>query len=88
MKKFFKTMENKEIQALHLLEKVVAEVLNRDDIKLEEGMSAPDIEGWDSLNHVQIIFYCEQELGVAFPVQEIQELNTIGDLLNLINKYL
>ena len=44
------------MQALNLLEKVVSEVLNRDNINLEEWMSAPDIEGWDSLNHVQIIF--------------------------------
>ena len=80
-------MEEKS-KALEILEKVVSQVLKRDNINLTEEMSAPDIEGWDSLNHVQIIFYCEQELGVQFPVQEIQDLNNVGDLLDLINRYL
>ena len=50
-------------------------------------MSAPDVEGWDSLNHVQIIFTIEERLGVRFEVHEIQNLNTIGDLVKLISKY-
>ena len=77
-----------KLKSLKLLEKVVSQVLNKDNINLTLEMVAPDVEGWDSLNHVQIIFYCEQELNVEFQVQEIQDLNTIGDLVNLIEKYI
>lgn len=79
---------DEKTKAIMILEKVVSKVLRRENIHLDEKMSAPDIEGWDSLNHVQIIFYCEEELGVQFPVQDIQNLNTIKDLLNLIDRYL
>ena len=81
-------MGGDKLKSLKLLEKVVSQVLNKENINLTLEMVAPDVEGWDSLNHVQIIFYCEQELNVEFQVQEIQDLNTIGDLVNLIKKYI
>ncbi len=74
-------------KALNLLEKVVSEILKRENISLSIKMTAADVEGWDSLNHVQILFTLEQELGVQFAVYEIQNLKNIGDLVELINKY-
>ena len=74
-------------KALNLLEKVVSEILKRENISLSIKMTAADVEGWDSLNHVQILFTIEQELGVQFAVYEIQNLKNIGDLVELINKY-
>ena len=72
---------------LVFLEKVVSDILKNENISLSMEMSAPDVEGWDSLNHVQIIFTIEERLGVRFEVHEIQNLNTIGDLVKLISKY-
>ena len=74
-------------KALNLLEKVVSEILKRENISLTIKMTAADVEGWDSLNHVQILFTLEQALGVQFAVYEIQNLKNIGDLVELINKY-
>ena len=73
---------------LVFLEKVVSDILKNENISLSMEMSAPDVEGWDSLNHVQIIFNLEKKLKVQFPIHEIQNLNNIGDLLNLIKKYM
>ena len=73
---------------LILLEKIVSSILKRENISLSMDMTAPDVEGWDSLNHVQILFTIEQELGIQFPINEIQNLNTIGDLVNLMKKYM
>ena len=75
-------------KGLIVLEKVVSKVLMRDNISLRLEMTAPDVEGWDSLNHVQIIFTLEEELGIQFEVREIQNLDTIGNLVELINKYI
>ena len=73
---------------LILLEKIVSTILRRENISLSIDMTAPDVEGWDSLNHVQILFTIEEELGIRFPINEIQNLNTIGDLVKLMNKYM
>ena len=73
---------------LILLEKIVSTILKRENISLSTDMTAPDVEGWDSLNHVQILFNIEEELGIQFPINEIQNLNSIGDLVRLMNKYM
>ena len=73
---------------LILLKKVVSSILKRDNISLSLDMTAHDVEGWDSLNHVQILFTLEQELGIQFPINEIQDLNNIGDLVELMKKYM
>ena len=73
---------------LILLEKVVSSILRRENISLSLDMTAHDVEGWDSLNHVQILFTLEQELGIQFPINEIQDLNNIGDLVELMKKYM
>ena len=73
---------------LMLLEKIVSNILRKENISLSMEMTAPDVEGWDSLNHVQILFTIEEELGIQFPIHEIQNLNTIGDLVKLMNKYM
>ena len=73
---------------LILLEKIVSNILRRENISLTMDMTAPDVEGWDSLNHVQILFTIEQELGIQFPINEIQNLNNIRDLVKLMSKYM
>ena len=73
---------------LNLLVKVVSSILRRENISLSLDMTANDVEGWDSLNHVQILFKLEQELGIQFPINEIQGLNNIGDLIELMKKYM
>jgi len=75
-------------EAIRILEKIVSQVLKREITNINMEMTALDIQGWDSLNHVQIIYFCEKELGVQFPIKDIQDLNTIGDLVRLINNYL
>ncbi len=81
-------MNQNHTEAILILEKIVSKVLLREINNINMDMTALDIQGWDSLNHVQIIYFCEKELGVQFPVKEIQNLKTIGDLVILISKYL
>ena len=51
-------------------------------------MTALDVDGWDSLKHVQILYQCEEKLNVRFTLQEIGSLNSVGDLVKIINKSL
>ena len=47
---------------LNLLKKVVSEILRKENISLSPEMNASDIEGWDSMNHMQILFTLENQL--------------------------
>lgn len=69
------------------LTEIVSNVLGSNDVELREDMTAADVEGWDSLSHVQIILACETKLGVRFNLAEIANLELVGDLVELMNKY-
>ena len=49
---------------------IVSNVLNRTGIELRPEMQASDVEGWDSLSHVQIIYNCELKFGIQFSLSE------------------
>ncbi len=66
------------------LTKIVSEIVGHNNFILKFEMKATDVEGWDSLSHVQIIHECETSLGVRFTLEEISNLNTVGDLVLLM----
>ena len=77
-------MINENINYLKKLENIVSEVVGHNNFELKADMQATDVEGWDSLSHVQIIHECETSLGVRFTLEEISNLNTVGDLIYLM----
>jgi len=83
--KDFKLSMIEDIQdCIKKLTEIVSEIVGHNNFKLEPDMQAADVEGWDSLSHVQIIHACETSLGVRFTLEEISNLNTVGDLLSLM----
>ena len=75
--------ENSE-KYLKELTKIVTEIIGNEELILKMDMQATDVEGWDSLSHVQIIHECEKSLGVRFSLEEISNLNSVGDLVFLM----
>lgn len=66
------------------LSAVLREVLGSDDINVTLDMTASDIEGWDSLNHIRIVLSVEEKFGVRFSTTEIPELRNVGEFVALI----
>ena len=65
--------------------KVFRNVFQDDSIEIEPGMTADDIEGWDSLSHVNLIIAVEIEFGIEFSQSEIRSFENIGALITAIN---
>ena len=61
------------------LEQVFAEVFD-DDVKLTDDTTADDVEGWDSVANVALIFTIEQHFGVQFNDDELAGFANVGDL--------
>lgn len=70
------------------LKKVILNELNLDDFDLQEETVAPDVPGWDSLNHVNIILAVENKFAVKFKSYEVLRLKNVGDLQKLLNSKL
>ena len=60
------------------------EVLEDDSIELTADTKADDIDGWDSLTHVQLIMAVEQDFGVRFTSREIMKWQNVGQWVDCI----
>jgi acyl carrier protein len=62
------------------LENVFRQVLDNDDIELGDQTTAADIEGWDSLMHITLMFTIENEFGVQFNAEDFGQIENVGEL--------
>lgn len=68
------------------LNDVFCEVFDNDEIHLSPEMTAHDVDGWDSLSHVNLIVAIETKFGIKFPQKELLTFKNVGDLLQSIRR--
>lgn len=68
------------------LQEVFRDVFDDDEIVIANDTTADDIEGWDSLTHVQLIVAVEKEFSIKFSTVEVMKLKNVGEFIELINK--
>ena len=70
------------------VEEVFREVFEDPKFILNNRLTADDVDGWDSLAHINLIIAIEKRLGVKFATAEISRLKeagkNVGDLLDLV----
>lgn len=66
------------------LNQIFCEVFDDDEIIISPEMTANDIDGWDSLSHVNLIVTIEAELVIRFSQKELLTFKNVGGLLNCI----
>ena len=55
-----------------------------DSIHVNAETSAPDVDGWDSVAHVNLMVAVESEFGIEFTTQELESMETVGDMARLV----
>jgi acyl carrier protein len=67
---------------------VVRDVFGEDDIVLTETTTAGDVDGWDSLMHLNLVIGFERQFKIRFSTAEIGQMKekgeNIGTLIALI----
>jgi acyl carrier protein len=66
------------------LTKVFRKVFGDDSLEVTPAMTAADVEGWDSLTHVRLLLTVEREFRVRISAAEASKLQSVGDLMHLI----
>ena len=66
------------------LEEVFRQVFDNDALALRDEMKAADIEGWDSVAHINLMFGIEQAFGIRFKGNELADMNNIGELQQFV----
>jgi acyl carrier protein len=75
-------------QILAELTEIFRDVFDDDAIVVTNQTTAPDVEGWDSFNHINLVIAVENRFHIRFQVAEIEELRNVGELARLIEKKL
>ena len=71
-----------------VLNKVFQDVFDDPDIRVYDDTVADDIDGWDSLEHINLIAAVEQEFGVKFTMGQVVTMKNVGEMVRLIEEKL
>ena len=77
-------MERNDI--LKRVQEIFREELEKEDLVLTDETTAEDVDGWDSLSHVQLVAVMEEVFGIEFKSREILSWDNVGDLIDCIQK--
>jgi acyl carrier protein len=72
------------------LQELFRDVFGDDELVLRDEMTAADVDGWDSMMHINLVIAIEKRFGVKFANAEIASVKgdgqNIGTLLALIGR--
>ena len=69
------------------LEDIFRNVFNNDLLELTDGCSAQNVEGWDSVAHINLMFGIESAFGVQFPGNTFGEFRNVGELKAFLRQH-
>ena len=70
--------------ALAELTPIFRDILDLPDLVLTRESNASNVEGWDSLAHVNLVTAIQQRYKIKFALGELQELKNVGEMIDLI----
>jgi acyl carrier protein len=56
-------------------------VFNEPNLEINPLTTANDVEGWDSLSHLNMISAVEKEFSIKFKLKDLVKLKNVGDLI-------
>jgi acyl carrier protein len=70
------------------LNEIFCMVFDDDTIELAPALTANDVDGWDSLTHVNLITAIENHFNIRFTQKELLKQRNVGDLITGIEQKL
>ncbi|MDE7312213.1 MAG: acyl carrier protein [Eubacterium sp.] len=71
---------------LEKIAEIVKEQLNT-DMEITEATSFKDDLGADSLDIFELVMALEEEFGVEIPSEDLENVNTVGDVINYLKAH-
>lgn len=66
------------------VEKIFRDIFDDEDIVISDSTCAQDIEEWDSLEQINLIVAMENEFCIKFDINDLGNLNNVGEMIDLI----
>ena len=64
---------------------IIHSVFEDETTAIERQTTAHDVEGWDSLSHVNLIVAIESTFGIKFLQKELLTFKNVGDMVDAID---
>ncbi|MFV0277945.1 MAG: acyl carrier protein [Parahaliea sp.] len=68
------------------LETIFSDTFIEDNYSFSMDTSMDDIQEWDSLNQVRLLMAVEQEFGIRFELEEMEQLTSVAALVEAISR--
>jgi acyl carrier protein len=69
------------------IKEMIVEELGVDESQISETVSFKDDLGADSLDLFELVMRIEDEFGVKIPTEDLEKINTVGDVLKYIEAH-
>ena len=66
------------------LNEVFQDVFDDEDITVNDATVAADVDGWDSLEHINLIVAVERCFGIKFTMGQTTHLKNVGEMVDVI----
>lgn len=66
------------------LDQVFQDVFDDESLHVGDGTTAADVEGWDSLEHIDLIAAVEDAFSVHFSMAEVTSMKNVGEMADRI----
>jgi len=70
---------------LETLNQIFRMVFDDDSIQIRPDLTALEVDGWDSLSHINLITAVEAKFGIRFTQKELLRQRNVGDLISGID---
>lgn len=69
------------------LEQIIRETFSlKSNEVIDESWTSDDIPKWDSLGHLNMIMAVEKEFNIKFEIEEMFQIQSLGDVNNILQK--
>ena len=71
-------------EVFEVLTEIFEDTFDEEDLELTDATCADDIEAWDSLEHINLIFAIEQHYHIKFAMDEVNSFKNVGQLVDAV----
>lgn len=69
---------------LEKLNEIFRDVFDDDSIEVCDSTTSADIDGWDSLEHINLVLAVEQEFDFKFEMGQVVSMKDVGEMVDII----
>ena len=71
-------------QVLNRVSEIVSDVLQVDGDAITPDSSPENVASWDSVQHLNLVLALEDEYGLQFLPEEMDQMKTVGEIAQLV----